>query len=44
MGGLLFFMIVFFAFAALGAFALTLGVDSREDFGDDRAPVPGLTA
>jgi hypothetical protein len=43
MGGLLFFMMVFFAFATLGAFALTLGVDSRDDFYDDRAPARGLT-
>ena len=43
MGGLLFFMMVFFAFATLGAFALTLGVDSRDDFYDERAPAPGLT-
>ena len=43
MEGLLFFMLVFFAFATLGAFALTLGIDSREDFGDDRAPARGLT-
>jgi hypothetical protein len=43
MGGLVFFMIVFFAFATIGALALTLGVDSREDFGDDRAPARGLT-
>jgi hypothetical protein len=42
MHGIVFFMMVFFAFAALGAFAMTLGVDSREDFGDDRAPARGL--
>ena len=44
MGGLLFFMIVFFAFAALGSFALTLGVDSRPDFEDERACMGGLIA
>ena len=43
MSGMLFIMMVFFAFAALGAFALTLGVDSREEFHDDRAPARGLT-
>ena len=43
MSGLLFFMIVFFAFAALGSFALTLGVDSREGFVDERQPARGLT-
>ena len=43
MGGLVFFMLVFFAFATLGAFALTLGVDSRPEFGDDRAAAGGLT-
>jgi len=43
MGGLLFFMMVFFAFAALGSFALTLGVDSRPDFGDERARLNGLS-
>ncbi|HEX2626812.1 MAG TPA: hypothetical protein VHL56_07885 [Candidatus Limnocylindrales bacterium] len=43
MSGLVFFMIVFFAFAALGSFALALGVDSREGFEDERAPVRGLT-
>ena len=36
MGGLLFFTMVFLAFATLGAFALTLGVDSRDSFEDDR--------
>ena len=43
MSGIVFFMMVFFAFATLGAFALTLGVDSRESFEDDRAPARGLT-
>jgi hypothetical protein len=43
MGGLVFFLMVFLAFGALGAFALTLGVDSRPDFEDPRAPVHGLT-
>ena len=43
MDGLLFFMVMFFAFATLGAFALTLGVDSREDSCDERAPAGGLT-
>jgi hypothetical protein len=43
MGGLVFFMLVFFAFATLGAFALTLGVDSRESFEDERVPARGLT-
>jgi len=43
MDGLVFFMIVFFAFAALGSFALALGVDSRDGFEDDRAPARGLT-
>jgi len=43
MSGLLFFMIVFFAFAALGSFAMTIGVDSREDFYDDRAAAGGLS-
>jgi hypothetical protein len=43
MSGIVFFMMVFFAFATLGAFALTLGVDSRENFEDDRAPARGLT-
>ena len=43
MSGLMFFMVVFFAFATLGAFAMTLGVDSREDFYDERAPARGLT-
>ena len=38
MDGLLFFMVVFFAFAALGAFAITLGTDSRESFVDERVP------
>lgn len=44
MDGLLFFMVVFFAFATLGAFAITLSVDSREDFGDERARLGGLSA
>lgn len=43
MNGIVFFMMVFFAFAALGSFALTLGVDSRQDSYDDRAPARGLT-
>ena len=43
MDGLLFFMVVFFAFATLGAFAMTLGVDSRDGFEDDRAPARGLS-
>lgn len=43
MDGLLFFMMVFVAFATLGAFALTLGVDSRPDFEDERARLSGLT-
>ena len=43
MQGLIFFMVVFFAFAALGSFALALGVDSRPDFGDDRAAAGGIT-
>ena len=43
MDGLLFFMVLFFAFAALGSFAMTLGVDTRIDFYDDRAPAGGLT-
>jgi hypothetical protein len=43
MDGLLFFMVVFFAFATLGALAMTLGVDSRDGFEDDRAPARGLT-
>ena len=43
MQGLVFFMMVFFAFATLGAFAMALGVDSRDGFDDDRAPARGLT-
>ena len=43
MDGLLLFMVMFFAFAALGSFALTIGVDSRQDFYDDRAQLGGLT-
>ena len=43
MSGLVFFMTVLFALAALGSFAMTIGVDSREDFADDRAPARGLT-
>jgi hypothetical protein len=43
MGGLVFFMMVFLAFGALGSFALALGVDSRQDFDDPRAPARGLT-
>jgi hypothetical protein len=43
MHGMVLFMIVFFAFAALGALALAIGVDSRPDFGDERAATGGLT-
>jgi hypothetical protein len=43
MDGLLFFMVLFFAFAALGSIALTLGVDSRESFVDERIPARSLT-
>ena len=43
MQGLVFVLMVFLAFGVLGAFALTLGVDSREDSFDDRAPAGGLT-
>lgn len=43
MSGLIFFMVVFFAFAALGSFAMTVGVDSRPDFEDERARMGGLT-
>jgi hypothetical protein len=43
MSGVVFFMIVIFAFATLGAFALAFGVDSRDGFEDDRAPARGLT-
>ena len=44
MDGLLFVMVMFLAFATLGAFAMTFGVDSRDGFEDDRAPVRGLSA
>lgn len=41
--GLVFFMIVLFAFAVLGSFAMAFGVDSRDGFEDDRAPARGLS-
>jgi len=37
------FLVLFLAFGALGALALTLGVDSRPDFEDPRSPARGLT-
>ena len=43
MDGLLFFMVVFFAFATVGAFAITLGVDSRPELEDEHACLGGLS-
>lgn len=42
MDGISLFAIIVAGLALLGAFAMSLGVDSRSGFGDERAPVPFL--
>ena len=43
MSGLLFFIAVLSVFSVLSMLALALGVDSRPEFEDDRAPACGLS-
>ena len=43
MSGLVLFLVVLAAFAVLEVFAQTLGVDSRPDFEDPRAPAVALS-
>jgi hypothetical protein len=43
MGGLVFILVVaFIAIAVFDVLAVTIGVDSRPEFEDPRAPAPGL--
>jgi hypothetical protein len=43
MSGLIILLAIISGFAVLAAFALAIGVDTRPDFDDPRAPVGGLT-
>ncbi len=43
MSGLIILLVMLSAFSVLAAFALAIGVDTRPDFDDPRAPVGGLS-